>query len=100
MRTPPLSEEIKAKVLAKTATETPPNATHWSVRSMAKVAFQDPQPVGDVLGMAGAGVLGNADLRAQLSGAVFRDEFFGSIGLLAEGGEISILWTITLSFTH
>jgi len=35
--TPPLSEEIKAKVLAKTATETPPNATHWSVRSMAKV---------------------------------------------------------------
>lgn len=34
--TPPLSDEIKAKVLSKTATETPPNATHWSVRSMAK----------------------------------------------------------------
>ena len=34
--TPPLPDEIKAKVLAKTATETPPNATHWSVRSMAK----------------------------------------------------------------
>jgi len=32
----PLSPEIKAKVLAKTTTETPPNATHWSVRSMAK----------------------------------------------------------------
>lgn len=34
--TPPLSDEIKAKVLTKTATETPPNATHWSVRTMAK----------------------------------------------------------------
>jgi transposase len=34
--TPPLADEIKAKVLAKTATETPPNATHWSVRTMAK----------------------------------------------------------------
>ena len=34
--TPPLSDEIKAKVLTKTATETPPNATHWSVRAMAK----------------------------------------------------------------
>ena len=34
--TPPLSDEIKAKVLAKTVTETPPGATHWSVRSMAK----------------------------------------------------------------
>lgn len=34
--TPPISDEIKAKVLTKTATETPPNATHWSVRSMAR----------------------------------------------------------------
>ncbi|MCR9166631.1 MAG: IS630 family transposase [bacterium] len=34
--TPPLSAELKAKVLAKTATETPPNATHWSARSIAK----------------------------------------------------------------
>jgi len=34
--TPPLSDEIKAKVIAKTVTETPPGATHWSVRSMAK----------------------------------------------------------------
>ena len=34
--TPPLSDEIKAKVLTKTATETPPDATHWSVRAMAK----------------------------------------------------------------
>ncbi len=32
----PLSSETKAKVLAKTARETPPDATHWSVRTMAK----------------------------------------------------------------
>jgi transposase len=32
----PLPDEIKTKVLTKTATEMPPNATHWSVRSMAK----------------------------------------------------------------
>ena len=32
----PLSPEIKAKVLAKTTTETPPNATHWSARTLAK----------------------------------------------------------------
>jgi transposase len=32
----PLGPEIKAKVLAKTTTETPPNATHWSARTMAK----------------------------------------------------------------
>ena len=34
--TPPLPESIRQKVLAKTASETPPNATHWSVRTMAK----------------------------------------------------------------
>jgi transposase len=32
----PLPEKVKLKVLAKTANETPPNATHWSVRTMAK----------------------------------------------------------------
>ena len=32
----PLPAELKAKVLAKTARETPPAATHWSVRAMAK----------------------------------------------------------------
>jgi transposase len=32
----PLPAELKAKVLAKTARETPPDATHWSVRTMAK----------------------------------------------------------------
>ena len=33
----PLSVAVKRKVLAKTASETPPDATHWSVRSMATV---------------------------------------------------------------
>jgi transposase len=33
--TKPLSAAMKRKVLAKTGSETPPNATHWSVRSMA-----------------------------------------------------------------
>jgi transposase len=32
----PLSAAMKRKVLSKTAGETPPNATHWSVRSMAR----------------------------------------------------------------
>jgi transposase len=31
----PLSAAVKRKVLAKTASEAPPDATHWSVRSMA-----------------------------------------------------------------
>jgi transposase len=31
----PLSAEIKRQVLVKTASETPPDATHWSMRSMA-----------------------------------------------------------------
>ena len=31
----PLSTAVKRKVLAKTASEAPPDATHWSVRSMA-----------------------------------------------------------------
>src|SRR5919106_651542 len=35
-RKKPLSAEVKLKVLAKSAQERPPNATHWSVRSMAK----------------------------------------------------------------
>ena len=32
----PLSAEVKCLVLTKTMRETPPNATHWSVRTMAK----------------------------------------------------------------
>ena len=35
-RKPPLSAEITLKVLTKTVNEAPANATHWSVRSMAK----------------------------------------------------------------
>jgi transposase len=35
-RKKPLSADVKLKVLAKTAQERPPNATHWSVRSMGK----------------------------------------------------------------
>src|SRR5450631_343168 len=31
----PLSVAVKRKVLTKTASEMPPDATHWSVRSMA-----------------------------------------------------------------
>jgi transposase len=34
--TAPLPETVRRKVLAKTASETPPKATHWSVRTMAK----------------------------------------------------------------
>ena len=34
----PLSAAVMRKVLSKTAGETPPNATHWSVRSMARAA--------------------------------------------------------------
>ncbi len=34
--TPPLAPAIKALVLTKTMRETPANATHWSVRSMAR----------------------------------------------------------------
>ena len=34
--TPPLSQAVRLKVIAKTANERPANATHWSVRTMAK----------------------------------------------------------------
>lgn len=34
--TKPLPSKVKLKVLKKTANELPPNATHWSVRSMAR----------------------------------------------------------------
>ena len=34
--TPPLDPAIKTLVLTKTMRETPPDATHWSVRSMAR----------------------------------------------------------------
>ena len=35
-RKKPLTAEVRLKVLTKTANETPANATHWSVRTMAK----------------------------------------------------------------
>ena len=35
-RKKPLTAEVKLKVLTKTANETPANATHWSMRAMAK----------------------------------------------------------------
>ena len=35
-RKKPLTAEVKLRVLTKTANETPANATHWSVRTMAK----------------------------------------------------------------
>lgn len=34
----PLPQKVKLKVLKMTASVTPPNATHWSVRTMAKAA--------------------------------------------------------------
>jgi hypothetical protein len=33
---PPLADDIKAEVAAKTETEVSPGVMHWSVRSMAK----------------------------------------------------------------
>ncbi len=33
---PPLGAAVKSLILTKTIRETPPNATHWSVRSMGK----------------------------------------------------------------
>ncbi len=35
-RKPPLAPAIKALLLTKTMRETPANASHWSVRSMAR----------------------------------------------------------------
>jgi hypothetical protein len=37
-RRKPLSTAVKRKVLSKTASELPPNATHWNVRSMTRAA--------------------------------------------------------------
>ena len=33
---PPLGAAVVSRVIAKTKTETPPDATHWSLRTMAK----------------------------------------------------------------
>jgi transposase len=52
-RKKPLSEKVKLKVLAKTATETPANATHWSRASMAAAMGISPSSVGRIWAEAG-----------------------------------------------
>ena len=49
----PLSAETKARVLARTACETPPDATHWSVRTMAKAMGISRTSVQRIWGEAG-----------------------------------------------
>jgi transposase len=52
-RKKPLSEKVKLKVLAKTASETPANATHWSRASMAAAMGISPSSVGRIWAEAG-----------------------------------------------
>ena len=52
-RKPPLSEATKRKVLTKTATETPANATHWSRSAMAKAMGISASSVGRIWREAG-----------------------------------------------
>jgi transposase len=52
-RVPPLSEDVKLAVLTKTASETPPDATHWSRASMAKAVGISPSSVGRIWRAAG-----------------------------------------------
>ena len=47
-RIKPLAEDVKLKVLTKTAGETPANATHWSRTSMAKAVGISPSSVGRI----------------------------------------------------
>jgi transposase len=47
-RIAPLAENVKLKVLTKTAGETPANATHWSRASMAKAVGISPSSVGRI----------------------------------------------------
>ena len=49
----PLSLAVKRKVLTKTASETPPNATHWSRSSMAAEMGISPSSVGRIWAEAG-----------------------------------------------
>ena len=44
----PLGTEVVNRVLEKTLTETPPHATHWSLRTMAKAAGIAPSSVGAI----------------------------------------------------
>jgi transposase len=49
----PLPAAVKRKVLTKTASETPPNATHWSRASMAAEMGLSPSSVGRIWAEAG-----------------------------------------------
>src|ERR1700730_14387498 len=49
----PLPAAVKRKVLTKTASETPPNATQWSRASMAAEMGISPSSVGRIWGEAG-----------------------------------------------
>src|SRR5215813_7956033 len=49
----PLSAAVKRKVLSKTASELPPNATHWSRSSMAAAMRISPSSVGRIWAEAG-----------------------------------------------
>ena len=42
---PPLGAAVVSRVIAKTKTETPPDATHWSLRTMAKAVGIAPSSV-------------------------------------------------------
>jgi transposase len=52
-RVPPLPQKVKVAVLKRTATETPPDATHWSRTSMAKAVGISASSVGRIWREAG-----------------------------------------------
>ena len=52
-RVPPLPRETRLKVIAKTAQESPPNATHWSRSLMAEAFGISPSSVGRIWAEAG-----------------------------------------------
>lgn len=52
-RVPPLPQETRLKVIAKTVQESPPNATHWSRSAMAEPMSISPSSVGRIWAEAG-----------------------------------------------
>lgn len=52
-RVPPLPQEVRLKVIAKTVQETPSNATHWSRALMAEAMGISPSSVGRIWAEAG-----------------------------------------------
>jgi transposase len=52
-RKPPLTDAVKLAVLTKTASATPPNATHWSRATMARAVGISPSSVGRIWAAAG-----------------------------------------------